>query len=248
MTTFETVKNTIEFEVFGEYGLFTDPISRLGEEKLSLAIPTYSALKGIADSIYFKPTIQWVIDEVRVMNQIVMAPKGVKPLKTDLVASPSNYTYLFRPRYQVRMHFEWNKDRPDLIQDRNEGKHFEMAKRSLKKGGRFPIFIGTKECMGFVQPCQFGEKEGYYDNQEILPFGLMVHGVTYPTPNSQRLQTRFYTPVMKKGIIKFPRPEECTIVADVREFAPNAKQFVIGQNMKSVDDEYEALFKEGEVV
>lgn len=237
-----TPKNTIEFEVFGEYGLFTDPLSRLGEEKMTLSLPTYSGLKGIADSIYFKPTFQWVIDKVRIMNPIVMFAKGVKPLKTDLVASPSNYTYLVKPRYQVSMHFEWDENRPDLKQDRVDGKHFAIAKRSLEQGGRFPIFIGTQECMGFVKPCTFGEGEGFYDDVNLLAFGLTMHGVTYPTANGDNMvKTRFYHAEMENGVIKFPRPEDCKIVADVRELEP--KHFVIGTNMKSVEDEYRTVIE-----
>lgn len=236
----KTPKNTIEFEVFGNIGLFTDPISRLGEEKVTLSLPTYSALKGIADNIYLKPTIKWVIDAVRIMNPIRMVSKGVKPLKSDLVSSPSNYTYLHKPRYQVRMHFEWEMNRPHLAEDRIAGKHFDIAKRSLKKGGRLPIFIGTSECFGFVEPCVFGEGKGYYDSVEELAFGLMLHGVTYPTSEEDKMLTaQFYNPVMKNGIIQFPRPEECAISTNIREIKP--KIFKLGENLLGVEEEYHLL-------
>ncbi|MBQ7931148.1 MAG: CRISPR-associated protein Cas5, partial [Clostridia bacterium] len=39
--------NLVEFEVSGDYGLFSDPIMRVGGEKCSYHIPTYEALKGI---------------------------------------------------------------------------------------------------------------------------------------------------------------------------------------------------------
>ena len=55
--------NIIEYTVFGRYALFTDPLSKTGGEKCSYQIPTYQALKGITESIYWKPTITWVIDE-----------------------------------------------------------------------------------------------------------------------------------------------------------------------------------------
>ncbi|MGO4119210.1 CRISPR-associated protein Cas5, partial [Rhizobium ruizarguesonis] len=35
------MRNAIEFEVFGSYALFTDPLTRLGGEKLSYQVPTY---------------------------------------------------------------------------------------------------------------------------------------------------------------------------------------------------------------
>ena len=63
-------KNTIEFKTWGRYALFTDPLTKIGGEKCSYHIPTYEALKGIAKSIYWKPTIVWVIDQMRVMKRI----------------------------------------------------------------------------------------------------------------------------------------------------------------------------------
>ena len=63
-------KNTIEFEVYGNYALFADPVTRVGGEKTSYHIPTYEALKGIVESVYWKPTIMWIVDAVRIMNPI----------------------------------------------------------------------------------------------------------------------------------------------------------------------------------
>lgn len=75
------IRNQIEYEVYGEYGLFTDPLTKLGGEKMTMQIPTYEALKGITESIYWKPSIVWIIDEVRIMNQIQMESKGIRPIE-----------------------------------------------------------------------------------------------------------------------------------------------------------------------
>ena len=63
-------ENKIQFKVQGQYALFTDPITRMGGEKMSYQIPTYGALRGIVEAIYWKPTIEWMIDKCRVMKQI----------------------------------------------------------------------------------------------------------------------------------------------------------------------------------
>ena len=107
--------NIVEFQVTGDYALFSDPITRVGGEKCTYQVPTYEALKGILHSVYWKPTFIWVIDAVRVMNPIQMETKGIRPIKysgggNDL----SYYTYLKDCRYQVRAHFEWNENRPEL--------------------------------------------------------------------------------------------------------------------------------------
>ena len=38
--------NIVEFEVTGDYALFSDPIMRVGGEKCSYQVPTYEALKA----------------------------------------------------------------------------------------------------------------------------------------------------------------------------------------------------------
>ena len=63
-------RNTVEFQVSGDYALFSDPVTRVGGEKCSYHIPTYEALKGILQSVYWKPTFVWIIDAVRVMKCI----------------------------------------------------------------------------------------------------------------------------------------------------------------------------------
>ena len=214
--------NIVTFEVFGDYELFSDPVMRVGGEKASYQIPTYEVLKGILHSIYWKPTIVWYIDKVRVMNPIQTEVKGIRPIKYNGGNDLSFYTYLKDCRYQVQAHFEWNENRPELIGDRNENKHHNIAKRMIEKGGRRDIFLGARECQGYVEPCEFGSGKGAYDEMPELAFGLMYHGITYADEaysdeTKNRMTVRFWYPTMKKGVITFPRPEECTITKTVRE-------------------------------
>ncbi len=215
-------RNTIEYKVYGKYALFTDPVTKTGGEKFSYQIPTYQALKGITESIYWKPTIIWIIDEVRILHQIEMQSKGIRPIHYQNAENDlSIYTYLHDVEYQVRAHFEWNLFRPDLAEDRNENKHWDIAKRMVERGGRRDIFLGTRECQGYVEPCPFGQEEGYYDETD-LSFGIMVHGITYPDEAENdgkkgEMQIRLWAPVMRKGVIKFIRPEQCTILRKVGE-------------------------------
>ncbi len=214
--------NIVEFEVTGDYGLFSDPMLRIGGEKSTYQVPTYEALKGMLMSVYWKPTLIWIIDAVRIMNPIQTEVKGMRPIKYSGGNDLAYYTYLKDCRYQVRAHFEWNENRPELAQDRNENKHHEMAKRMIRKGGRRDVFLGTRECQGYVTPCVFGEGEGAYDDLQELAFGLMVHGITYPdeaySEDTQgKMTIRYWQPVMKKGVITFPRPEDCPLQRAVRE-------------------------------
>lgn len=219
--------NVVEFQVQGDYGLFTDPIMRVGGEKCTYQIPTYEALKGILHSVYWKPTLIWVVDAVRIMHPIQTEVKGIRPIKYSGGNDLSYYTYLKDCCYQVRAHFEWNENRPELTGDRNENKHHEIAKRMIRKGGRRDIFLGTRECQGYVEPCSFGEGEGAYDSTPELSFGLMYHGITYADEaysedTKGRMTANFWYPVMKKGIIQFVRPEECPLRKQLGEMTMKA--------------------------
>lgn len=209
--------NIVELEVTGDYALFSDPVMRVGGEKTTMQIPSYEALKGILSSVYWKPTFIWYIDEVRVMNRIRTETKGIRPIKYNKGTNDlSYYTYLKDCRYRVRAHFEWNENRPELKADRNENKHHEIARRMIQKGGRRDIFLGTRECQGYVEPCVFSESEGAYDDIEELAFGLMYHGITYADEayseeTKGKMTVNMWYPIMRNGVIRFPRPEDCPV-------------------------------------
>ena len=218
-------ENKVEFKVSGKYALFTDPLTKIGGEKCSYQIPTYEALKGILSSVYWKPTIVWFIDRVRVVKHIRTQTRSAKPMnysgvypslrdktkkKEESLHDLAIYTYLADVEYQVQAHFEWNEKRKDLKNDQNENKHFFVAKRMIEKGGRRDIFLGTRECQGYVEPCRFGEGEGFYDNYGELSFGVMFHGFDYPDEfEKNEFHSRFWKTEMINGVVTFPRPEAC---------------------------------------
>jgi len=209
----EKKRNAVEFEVSGDRALFSDPITRIGGEKTSYYVPTYEALKGIMQSVYWKPTIIWMIDAVRVMNPIQTASEGIRTKNYDGGNDLSIYTYLKDVRYQVRAHFVRNDNRPELFHDYNENKHHNIAKRMIERGGRRDVYLGTRECHGDVTPCIFGEGYGAYDGIEELSLGYMFHGFTYADEavrenEKGHMSVRFHHVVMKNGIIEFPAPEE----------------------------------------
>lgn len=236
-------KNTIEFRTWGRFAMFTDPLTRVGGEKCSYHIPTYEALKGIAKSIYWKPTLVWVIDAVRVMKRIRTQTKGTKPLDFGGGNSLAIYTFLTGDpsplpgvEYQVRAHFEWNEHRPELAGDRIEGKHYQIASRSLERGGRQDIFLGTRDCQGYAEPCKFGSEVGDYDSDGRFDYGLMFHSFDYPDETGvNKLAANFWRPMMVDGVVQFPRPEECPVKKEIRDMTP--KRFGIGQNLRNVDSE-----------
>lgn len=237
--------NIVEFQVTGDYALFSDPIMRIGGEKCSYQIPTYEALKGILSSVYWKPSITWCISAVRVMNPIQTEVKGIRPINYGGGNDLAYYTYLKNCCYQVRAYFEWNENRPDLREDWNENKHHQIALRMIRKGGRRDVFLGTRECQGYVEPCEFGTGKGAYDDIPELGFGLMYHGITYAdeaySEETKGMMTaRFWYPVMRRGVISFLRPEECPGQKPLRKmsvkpFGKDYQNFIGIQEFEEVD-------------
>lgn len=233
-------RNSIEFKVHGAYAIFSDPITRIGGEKFSYQVPTYEAMKGIIESIYWKPSIIWFVDAIRVMKRIQTESKGVKTIVMD-GSKPSDlsfYTYLKDVEYQVLAHFEFNSHYPDLKQDWNENKHHNIAQRAVKKGGRRDIFLGSRECQGYVEPCTLGEGTGFYDSYGELDFGPMFHGYDYPNETGKpELWKRLWRAKMNDGVIVFPSPSECD--ESMRQFVRimNPMPFVDKKNFAFIDND-----------
>lgn len=243
------MNNQISFRVWGRQALFTDPVTKIGGEKFSYQVPTYEAIKGIVKSIYWKPTLIWHIDRIRVMKPIRTQSKSTKPLDWNGGNTLAIYTFLQDVEYQVEAHFEWNENWPELAQDRVAGKHMAIAKRMLERGGRQDIFLGTRDCQGYVEPCEFGSpsrdgKAGFYDDIDNLDFGLMFHSFGYPEETgNHELVSRFWQANMQHGIITFPRVNDDTgrlKTRLIREMKPE-KPFKRGENLKAVEEEAKEL-------
>jgi CRISPR-associated protein Cas5d len=234
------MKNSISFRVWGRYALFTDPVTKIGGEKCSYHVPTYEAIKGVLKSIYWKPTIIWHVDKVRVMKPLRTQTKGTKPLVWSGGNSLAIYTFLHDVEYQVEAHFEWNEHRPELANDRIDGKHFSIAKRVLEKGGRQDIFLGVRDCQAYVDPCRFGDGKGAYDDIDELSFGLMFHSFDYPDETGKdELASRFWQATMRRGVLEFPRPEECETRRFIRKMV--AKKFGLDEDILPVEKEEATL-------
>ncbi len=109
----------------------------------------------------------------------------------------------------------------------------------LERGGRQDIFLGTRDCQGYVAPCIFGEGKGAYDGDNEIGYGLMFHGFDYPDETGKdELYGRFWYPTRKRGILAFDRPEDCQYKKFVRDM--DAKSFG-ADNVKSVELEAKDL-------
>ena len=59
-------ENSVEFQVWGDYALFSDPLTRVGGEKFSYSVPTYEAIREVLNSIYWKSALTRAIDSMKI--------------------------------------------------------------------------------------------------------------------------------------------------------------------------------------
>lgn len=229
-------KNELTFRVFGKYALFTDPVTKIGGEKCTLMIPPYAAMVGICESIYWKPSIRWIVTQVRVIKEIRTESKGIRPVNYGGGNDLCMYAYLADVEYQVRCHFEFNLQRKDLEQDWNENKHYFIGKRSLERGGRRDVCMGARECQAYVEPVVFGEGEGYYDESGDIEFGFQYHSLQYPDQHvDETLTANFWSPKMQNGIIDYCRPVDCPRKHTIKK--GKKKLFIPGKNFTGTKEE-----------
>jgi CRISPR-associated protein Cas5d len=117
----------------------------------------------------------------------------------------------------------------------------------IERGGRRDIFLGTRECQGYVKPCIFGESAGFYDDYGEINLGLMVHGFDYPDETGKdEMSVRLWKNVtIKDGIVFFPLPfvnSSEIVTRFIKKM--KMKDFVYGENFIGLNEsELENLYR-----
>lgn len=205
-------RNNQHVRVFvkGNFALFTDPLSRISGEKISYSIPTYSALQGLMRHIYSDPSIEWIIDECRVLNRIRYESRGVW---NPYVRDPGDiytYQYLRDCSYEIKAHYVFNNNYPQLKGDFKFGKHNQLLRQAIKAGGERDLCFGCRECQAYIVDGVAGTK-GYYDEFGEIDFGVMFHSYVMPTYKDPHRYALLWSAKMIDGVIKYPKPDECEL-------------------------------------
>jgi len=212
----------IEFEVWGDYALFTRP--EMKTERVSYDVITPSAARGLLEAIYFKPAIRWKIDRITVCNPIrftnirrneVGSKISARNVKSDIKANTfirQIYTskdiqqrasmILRDVRYRISAHFDTTDkagktDTPE--------KHYNIVLRRLRQGQFFhQPYFGCREF-----PANFflieNKEDGSPALQEDRDLGYMLYDLDYSNPRD--IQPMFFHAVMKSGVIELTHCE-----------------------------------------
>ena len=96
------------YEVRGRYALFTDPMTKTGGDLHSYPVPTYSAVTGLTESIYWKPSIKWKPLRIRILNPIQYQSRSkLLPVFKTGGKDLAYYSYLSDVCYQIEVELAW---------------------------------------------------------------------------------------------------------------------------------------------
>lgn len=194
------MKNNLSPNVFrvkftGDYGLFNNVSTNV--ERFSYPVPTFSAAKGMFESIYWKPEFDWKILNIQVLNEIkyqnffrnevVNQKYGVNRNPVSILSNRTqrNSMVLVNPSYIITA---------QLIQKEHDNayikKHIEIFQRRVIRGANYrQTYFGIKE-----YGCYFCFPDGTETIHESLKGEMDLSLIL----NAIQFQNDTATPVFKK--------------------------------------------------
>jgi CRISPR-associated protein Cas5d len=186
----------------GPYACFTRPEMKV--ERVSYDVPTPGALEGMLKSVYWKPSIRYVIDQVVVFNPIdfinirrnevqekVLLSAVRSQMKGDPDADPRIYAdesrsqrasmLLRNVRYGISFHFEPTGLKDD---ESDEKKHYNILLRRLREGQHYrQPCLGCSEfpvtCLTLVDTIDPNEVCAEIRNAEDVDLGFMLYRMRF---------------------------------------------------------------------
>lgn len=208
--------------VWGDYACFTRPEMKV--ERVSYDVITPSAARGILESIHWKPAIKWVVDRIRVLNEIrfdnvrrnevgskIPAGNVKKAMKGEPVllcqyASEDRQqraTLLLRDvAYVIEAHFEMTKEAGS--QDTPE-KHYAIFSRRARQGQCFQQpYLGCREFPARFRLIEDDEPVPHSQHRGEKDLGWMLLDIDH----GDGMNPLFFRATMKDGLIEIPRMEK----------------------------------------
>jgi CRISPR-associated protein Cas5d len=194
-------------------------------ERVSYDVITPSAARGILEAIYWKPEINWIVDQITVLNHIKFdnirrneisskislanvrkAMKGIDvelcQYANDVRQRQQRATMMLRDvAYTIKAHFELRRssDGEEVAK-----KHYNVFLRRARNGQCYhhPYFGCREFPVNFRLIEENEEKQvSIYAGEKDL--GWMLNDLDY----SRQMTPRFFRAIMNDGVITVPRLE-----------------------------------------
>lgn len=209
----EPKSNSFCVSVSGPLAMFGTPTSKQNCEMISYPMPTYSALCGMMNHIYYRPGMKWVIEKCRVMKEIKYQEITIKTphyREKSLAKSRKiqilNYSFLLDVEYQIKAHYVIDKA---FVNDEHGNcafVHDDAIRNAIENGTEKMVKLGKSNSgIAMVRPCEWGERKSFYDNHGTSEAIWMFHSFKFDKKDWDRVITDvgFCKQYMDKGIIDF---------------------------------------------
>ena len=209
----------VTLEVWGPLACYSRP--ELKVERFSYECLTPSAARGILESIYWHPPMQYIIDRIHVLNPIKFTTIRKNELKSKALASSMRSaitgkaslpyintkqdiqqrtsTILVDVRYVIEAHFD--VDESKMGEGETAAKYISILRRRIQRGQCFQQpYLGLREFAAHFGPYS-GEipPRGYYSESGERDLGLMLYDMDYSNP--EEITPMFFNAVMRNGVI-----------------------------------------------
>ncbi|MBR3314910.1 MAG: type I-C CRISPR-associated protein Cas5 [Atopobiaceae bacterium] len=209
----------VTLEVWGDLLCCSRP--ELKVERLSYECLTPSAARGILESIYWHPPMQYRIDRIHVLNPIrfltirknelkskalassmrsAIAGKGLLPyINTKQDIQQRTSTILTNVRYVIEAHFD--VDESKMEEGDTPAKFISILNRRIQRGQCWQQpYLGIREFAASFAPYSGAmPPRGYYSDSGERDLGLMLYDMDYSNPKD--ITPMFFRAVMINGVI-----------------------------------------------
>lgn len=207
---------SVKVEVWGDYALFSRPEMKV--ERVSYDVMTPSAARGILESIYWHPGMQWHIDKIYVLSPIVFANIRRNEVKTKISSQGAKKVWggskeeiyintkediqqraamvLKNVHYVIEAHFSMNEA---ANASDNPGKFQDIIKRRIVKGQCYHTpYFGCREFPVKFRAYDFVTVPTAYEESD-KDLGWMLYDMDYSNP--ENIKPMFFKAVLCKGVL-----------------------------------------------
>ncbi len=206
----------ITIRVRGDYALFTRPEMKV--ERVSYDVITPSAARGIIEAIYWKPAIRWVIDRIRVLNEIQFTNIRRNEVSDKISTARSRAAHERRQRAVLHGRDgqapatrgdgparrglcdrrAFRADRPGRPR-RYVEKHYNIVLRRLRKGQHYHApCLGTREFPAQVELVENGDLPASRLTG-ARDLGWMLYDLDFTDPED--IQPQFFRAELRDGVL-----------------------------------------------
>jgi len=192
----------VKVKIWGPRACFTRVDEKV--ERYSYDVLTPTAAQGILKTIYWKPSIDWIINRIHVINPVTR--EIIKTNEITEKMSPRR-PYINKEYKRIQRINTILTDVEYIIEasikiigeDDNIAKHLDIFNRRVEKGQCFAQpYLGLREYIGYFEPVNV-IPESKIRGEYIL--GMLPHSLDYSTYPVRR---SFFAAKMIDGIINVP--------------------------------------------